>query len=78
MIPMAGEESNERQGLQTKELYFTQKDHLHLRLCKEEHQAKFTKSNEKESEVFKTQMTALNHGRNNGEWRSNIDHIRPE
>lgn len=61
MISTAGEESNERQGLETKELYFTQKDHWHFRLCKEEHQATFTKSNEKESEVFKSQMTALNH-----------------
>lgn len=60
-MSVAGEESSERQALGTKELYSTQKDHLHFSCVRKSIRQSSLKAVEKQSEVFKSQMTALNH-----------------
>lgn len=61
MMPAAGEESSERQGLWTKELYSTQKDHFHFSCARKSIRQSPLKAMRKESKVCKSQMTALNH-----------------
>lgn len=61
MMPTAREESSERQGLWAKELYSTQKDHLHFSWVRKSIRQSPLKAMRKESKVCKSQMTALNH-----------------